>query len=250
MTFIEGGQARLFSRLYLEHGPPTRDSKRMRRRLAAVWPDVYGREIASWITKRLGVEVPTDYWSGSARWEEYLGKAELRDVLDAITIAARVSRDDRFLTEVATIFREENVGYRIDTEGVVHFAIDAEFERAVQLAISGLDDPRYGNVIAAFKRIQPELDKDPPDGRQAIRAAFDAVEALFKLMFRVPRLGGGEVEAHLAPIVSKRAVVEAERRAASKWLSSFKCWIEACHFYRHEQGQPDPINRPLTSPSH
>ncbi|WP_041926859.1 hypothetical protein [Methylocystis sp. SC2] len=240
MTFIEGDQARLFSRLYLEHGPPTRDSARMRRRLVEVWPAVNEQQIASWITKRLGVEVPRD-WHGEPVWSRYLSDADLRDVLDAITIAFLVSRDRKFLIEVATIFREENVGYRVDEQGVVHFAVDVEFERAVQSTIRGLDDPRYGNVIASFKRIQPELNKDPPDGKQAIRASFDAVEALFKLMFsRAHRLGGGEAQTHLAPLVTDRSEEGAERRAALKWVSSFKEWIEACHFYRHEQGQPEP----------
>jgi hypothetical protein len=32
--------------------------------------------------------------------------------------------------------------------------------------------------------------------------------------------------------------------AAAKLLASFKDWIEECHFYRHEPGQPDEIAQP------
>jgi hypothetical protein len=34
------------------------------------------------------------------------------------------------------------------------------------------------------------------------------------------------------------------RRSAAKMLSSLKDWVDAAHFYRHEQGIPDEVAQP------
>ncbi len=244
MSFVEGSRGRRFSQLYMTQGVLTRDSDRMRRRLAAIWPTQCGERVATLISKRLGGDVRVV--GGRYAWSHYFQKAPLPDVLDAITFAAEASGSDNFLEQVATIFLEENVGYRVDQRGVVHFAVDAEYERSVQSIISGLDNPRYNNALKAFERIQIELDKEPPDGKLAVRAVFDAVEGLFRLMFpRAPRLASGEIEKHLMVLVKSRSKSDAEQRATAQWVASFKAWVEACHFYRHEQGQEEPHAPPL-----
>lgn len=247
MSFVEGSRGCRFSQLYMEQGALTRDSKRMRGRLAAIWPSQYDDEVSALIYERFGKRVPINSYHGNCLWHRYFEEAQLRDVLDAITFAAEVSGfNSTFLEQVATIFLEENVGYRVDRRGIVHFAVDAEYERSAQSIIRGMDNPRYNNVLKAFERIQLELDKDPPDGKLAVRAAFDAVEALFKLMFpRAPRLASGEIEKHLMVLVKSRSKSDAEQRATAQWVASFKAWVEACHFYRHEQGQEDPHAPPL-----
>jgi len=98
----------------------------MRRRLAAIWPVVYEREIISRLFEDLGEVVPQSRYDDRGLWGRYFEEAKLADVLDAITTAFEVARDRRFLEAVATIFVEENLGYRVDAEGVVHFAVDAE----------------------------------------------------------------------------------------------------------------------------
>lgn len=145
MSFVEGSRGRRFLQLYMTHGAAARDSKRMRRRLAAIWLTQYDLAITDRMYERLGEMVPTDY-EGNYIWSDYVERAPLRDLLDAITIAAEVSRfNNTFLQQVATIFLDENVGCRVDQHGIVHFAVDAEYERAAHSIIRGLDDPRYSN---------------------------------------------------------------------------------------------------------
>jgi hypothetical protein len=149
-------------------------------------------------------------------WEKYLASAPLEDVLDLVTIVYEVCKIEgeksfhariasrEFSEDTAKIFSSENVGYRITRDGVVHLAVDREYERSAAAIIRGLDNRRYKNVLSHFNAVQQELDKTPPDFKQAIRAAFDAVEALFKLMFDgAPRLGGDQIQAYLVPWVQK-----------------------------------------------
>jgi len=73
-----------------------------------------------------------------------LEKAQLRDVLDSITLRFKTLKvplydgtgentkkaEADFLAEARRIFAEERVRYRIDDKGGVHFTVDAEFERS------------------------------------------------------------------------------------------------------------------------
>ena len=59
---------------------------------------------------------------------------ELRDVLDLVTIAFRQLRaanysSENWLRNIQRIFQEENVAYRVDALGGVHFYVDEEFAR-------------------------------------------------------------------------------------------------------------------------
>ena len=127
-----------FSLLYGSQGEPAPDSVRMRRRLAAA---IVGNvdsdrstRLSDLVTRELGVRV--DYQYGPA-WEKFIPNCELRDALDLISLLYHLlNREQRFkqakqwLAEVRRIFAEENVQYTVDEDGVVHFRIDEEFERA------------------------------------------------------------------------------------------------------------------------
>ncbi len=152
-----------------------------------------------------------------------------------------------WLAQVGRIFQEENVYYRVDTDGVVHFAVDEEFERARLASLAVLLASRYANVLFAYERTYHELDKTPPDGKEAIRATFSALEGLFKLMFdKAIRLGSKEIDAYLKPYVGQRyAGQTAALHAAQKLVGAFKEWVTGAHFYRHEQGQQEVAQPPL-----
>jgi hypothetical protein len=92
---------------------------------------------------------------------------------------------------VQRVFKEENVTYRIDSEGGVHFYVDEEFAVSNAATIAALQPDRYANARHAFESRQASLRKVPPDGKGAVRG-----------------------------------------------------WIDAAHFYRHEQGMPDKIAQP------
>jgi len=245
-----------FSLLYGSQGEPSADSARMRRRLAAAVSgnlnDTQSTRLGELVKRELGV--PVDYQYGYA-WERFLPKCELRDALDLVTLLYRLLNDEwleerkarQWLFEVRRIFAEENVQYSVDEDGIVHFRVDEEFERARLASLAVLGEPRYANVAAAFERTYRELDRTPPDGKEAIRAIFTAAEGLFRLMFpKAPRLGSAEVDAHLRPFLEQRYAGQTPALlAAQKMAGGFKEWVTGAHFYRHEQGQEDVVQPPL-----
>jgi hypothetical protein len=155
---------------------------------------------------------------------------------------------NQWITEASRIFLEENVRYKIDSSGGVHFSIDEEFERARGASIAALQGPRYSNVLNAFEQAYTELTAVPPDGKGAIRAAFSAAEGLFRLMFpSSPRLTAGEIDKHLGPYLQSAFATDATALGAtSKLLASFKDWVDSAHFYRHEPGKEEIAQPPLT----
>jgi hypothetical protein len=61
---------------------------------------------------------------------------------------------------------------------------------------------------------------------------------------RATRLTADQI-ALLDPILQKRYANDGTAAGAvAKLLASFKDWIEACHFYRHEPGKSDEIAQP------
>jgi hypothetical protein len=94
---------------------------------------------------------------------------------------------------VQHIFQEENLHYRVDDRGGVHFSFDAECDRSIAATIAALQGARYKAALTNFEGAMGALGKGPPDGKAAIRGTFDAVEGLFRLMFtNSPRLTAQE----------------------------------------------------------
>jgi hypothetical protein len=251
---------RRFSQNYLNRGEPTDDSVRMRVRLAALIGQLRRPldNLASDIAREQGVKVP--YASYGYDWETFTANAAVRDILDLVTTAVKTigtydqtaERRERgtatiWINEVARIFREENVRYRVDNAGGVHFAIDDEFERNNVATLKALDGARHAATLANFESALVRLAATPPATKDAIRDVFSAAERLFRLMFpNAPRLTAGEADRQLAPIVQKQMDGDpASVGAAMKLLRGFKEWIDAAHFYRHEPGQAEPKAPPL-----
>jgi len=125
-----------FSHVYLQRGEPSDDSVRMRHRLASLIQSTKDLELLGWeARKEIGVSVPA--MGNLYDWERFLKAAELRDVLDLITVAWRLlaekmrRRDcidhragQKWIADVSRVFAEENVRYVVDERGGVHFAID------------------------------------------------------------------------------------------------------------------------------
>ena len=241
-----------FSLNYLSRGEPTDDSKRMRARLAALLGPLAGPGdyLGELVLQELGVRVPRPY---GYDWDTFLEKAAIRDVLDLVTLALvgmrqqnGVSATAPWLPGVRRIFQEENVRYRVDDHGGVHFTIDDVFERNIGVTIKALDAPRYAAALMNFNASLASLSETPPATKEAIRAVFAANEGLFRLMFpKSPRLAADEVD-KVVPLLAKLTAGDpASAGASTKLLRSFREWIDAAHFYRHEAGHEEPKAPPL-----
>lgn len=188
------------------------------------------------------VSRPTYYF------EAFIKQAELRDLLDAITLIFRSLQSTdlttvraKFRNDIDRIMREENLSYRLDNAGGVHFYVDEEFERSRYAAISGLDSEKYSAAREAFEDAHRALLST--DMLSAVRRSFDAVENVFKIRYGVPRLGASEIKAKLAPEVALRyngRVVDAGNRL----LAAFAEWTNAAHQFRHAPGVADPSPPP------
>jgi hypothetical protein len=256
---IPSGQR--FSQTYLSSPDLLPDSARMRLRLGHSYGQFFLGDFGNILARELGVYVDSPASQRGYYWPPFLEKAELRDVLDSLTIryASMVvdhydekgedtrKAKEKFLSEARRIFKEERVRYRIDDKGGVHFTVDAEFERSRIATLSGLGRPRYAGVKELFEAAFTAMDSTPPDGKATIRGVFFAAESLFRLMYpNSPQLNAGEVAKQLKPRID--ALYNDQKPAvyvAKKQLSAFREWIDGAHFYRHEPGTEDPAQPPL-----
>jgi hypothetical protein len=249
-------QGKRFSHVYLERGEPRADSARARRRISSTFLDIPSNArdgFSGLVERELGVELPSTGYG--THWSNYFASCELRDLLDTITLAyqhfsksGRTTVAASWLRDVNRVMQEENLRYTIDQQGGVHFAIDEEFARARAATISVLQTSRYKNVLNSFEQGETALGNIPPDGKGAVRATFASVEGLFRLMFpSAPRLTSSEIDRNLtASLQSMFAADPAAAGAAAKLLASFKDWVDAAHFYRHEPGREEIAQPPLT----
>jgi hypothetical protein len=231
----------------------------MRRRLASMIGDFsdLDQEVARYVEQQLGIPGP---WSSAQSWYTFLGDAQLQDVLDFVTLAysylmqkqrtgfREMNAPARWLGTVQQSFSDENVHYRVDEQGRVHFHFDKEFAQNRAATIASLKSSRYTNVLDAFEAGMAALSKGPPDGKGAVRSVFSAVEGVFRLISRqAPRLAADQVD-RLVPLIQQiYSQDETALRSASKMLASLKDWIDAAHFYRHEQGTQDVVSQPPLS---
>jgi hypothetical protein len=211
--------------------------------------DLNARALSGLLERELGVEVGAYH---AHYFPSFCAKCAIRDLLDTITITtahfeANGSFAPRWLSEARRIFSEERLAYEIDDNGIVHPAVDKEFQRNRQATVAGLQTPRYANSLAAFERISDELASQPPNGKEAWRAVFTSVEGLFKLMFAsAPQLNAAAIEANLTSVIQKLYQGDAvAQRAANKQVAAFKDWVDASHNYRHEAGSEEPVQPPI-----
>jgi hypothetical protein len=242
-----------FSLFYGQRGEPTEDSDRMRHRIGGAiasdeWLD--NTMFKKHLEQAIGIDAP---WAES--WPPFVKKLALIDVLDLITVVAEYLRErpvgngellaQNWITDINRIFRDENVHYRIEPKGGVRFYIDEAFSQARMSAIAALNGQRYSNALAEFEKGMAALAQAPPDAKGAVRGVFGAAEAVFRLITGLPRLGGAEL-AELSPILQRLyAQQDTALRSAQKMLASFKDWVDAAHFYRHEEGSEEPAQPPL-----
>ena len=115
--------------------------------------------------------------------------------------------------------------------------IDGAFHAVRQAAIASLNGPRYEATAAMVEEVDRYLLEPHPDYITAIRSVFGACENLFKLMYEVPRLDAKTARDKLS--IDHQSFYSSYPmllRANAKSLAGFMEWIDAAHFFRHEQG--------------
>lgn len=260
-------QGKRFSHIYIGQDAPLKDSKKARFRLAKHLeascpkagyqsgsryksPERF-RPAKNAIEHELGIPFASKSTSGSRhdRWDWYFNRVTVVEMLDTITVVGntlhseyeKYDRKGAFLEKARRIFQEENLAYTIDDAGGVHPLVDATFSADYSSAVAGLSGERYAATLEAVSNIDTALLQDVPDFRGAIRAAFAANENLFKLMYSVPRLdsrtAGEKIGKSLQSIYDGHPT---QQSASAKLLEAYKDWINAAHFYRHEEGVEEP----------
>lgn len=131
-------EAEFSSRVYIRRGQPLlTDSQRFRARLFAylqkrIWLHLH--YFATDIHTELRISIP--YIGGDLAFEQFLSTANLHDLFDVITLATcflqrtfKATDADAWVEFVGRVFREENLGYRVDPKGGVHYKVDDEYDR-------------------------------------------------------------------------------------------------------------------------
>ncbi|MCS6760009.1 MAG: hypothetical protein MO852_14540 [Candidatus Devosia euplotis] len=251
----------LFSQNYLLRLDLMPDSQRMRRHLGTLAGSQNLAKFRDILTRELGIPLESRLNDYSSLWSDAVAKLELRDCLYVTTIrfqnltyeysdgdgSQKRKIQSHFLAEARRIFREEQVGYRIDDQGGVHFLVDSAFEISRVSVINGLGKERYTAARSLFEAAIASLDSTPSDPKGAVRNTFFAVESLFRLIYLTAhQLSGSEVLKHLKPAVDE-AYKDQEPAiyVAQKQVASLREWIDAAHFYRHEPGTEEPAQPPI-----
>lgn len=203
------------------------------------------------VEAKLGIRIPTIGGGGRPYWLSFFETSLLRDLLDFITIVAKIGLEENtayrkaaqeWIKEVRTVFQEENVRYRVDDAGVVHFSVDGEFAHNVRCLLAALEAPRYRAARGHFEAGQEALDAVPAQTREAIRQTYEAVETVFRLIFpEVARLTTSDVDKRL----SQQALLGlegTERDCTKSTVAAFKDWIVSAQGYRHGKGTEAPDN--------
>jgi hypothetical protein len=185
-------------------------------------------------------------------WDDYFVSAELRVLLDLPWVAYKAlltnnaqARWTPLPPQINRIFSETEVGYTCDAKGGVRYVTDEAYEANVTSSIAVLQGERYKAAAGYVRAMDGAMTRNPPDGRDAMRAIFDAAENIFKQMTRRTQLKADFAQADLEPLIRKHFAEDGHGVPSHlKCLLSFKDWVDAAHFYRHEAGQAEPPQPP------
>jgi len=245
-----------FSALYQRRADRAPDSDRARHRVSALFREtVFSTRtapLATFVGRELGLAVPGG-GRRSSDWNQFLGECKTRDFLDAVTLIYRYlywhvgdGTANWWRDVVRQIFADEHLAYEIDEVGGIHPAVDQEFQTNQASVLAGLRSDRHRHVHNLFAGVTNHLSADPPNYKQAWRATYTALEALFGLMFPYVRLTEDEIDRCLGPLVQRTYDGDAAAQdAALRMLSGFREWVEASRNYRHQPGTlADPAQPP------
>lgn len=235
----------LFNYRYLDRSKVLPDSSRFRVRVAAALTLTGDWQVAGVkaLKAQAGLEVPYANWGYD--FDTFWKKSPTGDVLTAITVLYRYSAGaglvsaKAFRDAVAAALADEHLQYRIDEHGVIHYAVDDDFEVARVVALQGLADPRLKDAREAYESAHKYMNGVQPDTRQAVRRAFEAVEIVARQLVPAHKnlnanLCKNELKALCVQTLTKDAI---EKNVLELMFDGMADWVAALHFYRH--GQPE-----------
>ncbi|WP_039016870.1 hypothetical protein [Halocynthiibacter namhaensis] len=248
-----------FSHVHFTRGEPLKDGKKARFRAAKLTDEHfrfgnsktvdYRKSAIKQLEIELGMTFGTRSTNGKLiqSFEWFFNRITILEFLDALTVLV-IARNARYraegntyLAELKRIFLEENLAYEFDDEGGVHPLVDGAFTANTNSAIAALEGERYAGTLALIDSIDGHLIQNPSSYVGAIRAVFGANENLFKLMFGTNQLNAKFAAQHIGPIQQRLYDGHPLKLGSnSKMLAAFKQWIDAAHFYRHEEGAETP----------
>ncbi|KQQ73649.1 hypothetical protein ASF70_07505 [Rhizobium sp. Leaf321] len=179
-------------------------------------------------------------------------------MLSAVTLWVRHVSDDKkqnVVAAVSRIFAEENLHYRLYTQGGVHYLVDEEFHQTSESTLEGLADQRFGAARAALQEGLKALAPVTQSGKGLIRGVFEAVESTFLVVIgpgTADRLNRQNADKHLKPLLLERyaGVPEADDKV-TRMLETFNAWVKEAHPYRHgvafEQRHEAPLDLAVLS---
>ena len=164
-----------YSHLYIEQTAPLPDSERARHRLGTLMKGLMttpeARSLGHLLERELGVPVritaPYDF-------PPFTAKCAIRDFLDAVTItrtyfSRQGNGSANWVKEARRIFSEERLAYEIDDVGVVHPAVDKEYQRNRQACQRRRDFAAAGRSKIAART---QARRPPIGGLLACRVSF------------------------------------------------------------------------------
>lgn len=244
---------RRFSHLYMVPADKLPDSLTMRKRTHRAFAQFFedSGDIAEYLDREMGIDLcehsPYSTW---ANWS-FFETCEVKHLLDAVTLVAQfllrtggTLDANKLRVEIARIFAEEHVAYRLDAQCGIHPQVDAAHGAALDTAIRHLDGAQFAAARTHIERADLSLlpGKNP---RDSVRAIFDAAENVFKQTFKgAISLNKDNIEKHLKPALKQLYVEGAPLRAAQKMADALQHWADGCHNYRHETGQTEEIAPP------
>lgn len=208
--------------------------------------------LSEYLDTELGIPGPI-YASEQYAWQDFATEIDRKDFLSCISyvvafmIRHRVPGIRPFINEVRRIFIERSLRYTIDDTGTVHPLVDESFEMARRSAVSTLSGEEYEAARTYIERVDADLTAEPPDGAAAIRNVFLAAENVFRQIDPGARnLNAKDMRKSISKLVAQVYNADGPEKTSARILvESFASWIDAAHFYRHEQNQTTPLNPPV-----
>ncbi len=254
-----------FSQIYLRETKSLADSLRARRRLYRSFREEFDEnlfQMAYGIERLQGVDFS---WSISPDFETFFIKAEIKDVLDAVTTVRRIAKEldakdkyyrysdrlsqiaKKWQSEVNAIFVEENLMYEVDADGVVRMRVDEEFSRTSSALLEGLQLPKLRAVRAEVEKALANLTSLDQDTKGAVRAIFEAAEILVRLVDqRIPRLNSNALKQKILPIIEAKQTDPVAKKSLASIGASMVEWVNSVHTYRHGHDVEEPAPPPLS----
>lgn len=135
MTLRKG---ELFSRNYLKKERLEKDTKRFRTKISGYYEKFYKENLhfnnncGKEIEMELGADVDrANYALVGEKYnvDAFLKNAELRDVLDTITLIYRLKKDSNWKNFIEKVFKEEGLCYTLDEDCGIHPYVDDQLQQ-------------------------------------------------------------------------------------------------------------------------